>query len=390
MRDYQICNRCIMDITDRYIEFDENGVCNHCLQFDEKVKPQILTWEQKEQKLKELVAEIKSAGKGRKYDCIAGLSGGMDSSYVLYLAKKHGLRTLVVHFDNGWDSELAIKNIENIVKGTGFDYYNYIVDWREFRNLQLAYFKASVVDIEVPTDMGIFSLLPKVASKYNVKYILFGENIETENIMGKDWNFTHKMDRGNLLAINKKFGNTKLKTFPMVTPLERYYYNFKGIKQVNILTYSECCYDIIKKVLLQEFGWKDYGVKHGESTFTKFYQSYVLPEKFGFDKRRAHLSNMICSGQISREDAIKRIKKPVYTEAELKEDYEYVLKKLKLSRDEFEEILARPIKSHYDYPVNQDPDAIHYKLMRRIFVKSLEILIRIKNIPRKLKSLSNK
>ena len=387
IRDYQICSRCIMDTTDRYIEFDRNGVCNHCLEFDEKVRPRILTREQKEPKLLGLVTEIKMAGKGRKYDCIAGLSGGVDSSYVIYLAKKYGLRTLVVHFDNGWDSELAIKNIEEILKKTGFDYYNYIVDWKEFRDLQLAYFKASVVDIEVPTDMGIFSFLKKSASKYRIKYILFGGNIETENVMGKDWNFPTKSDRSNLLAIHKQFGNVKLKTFPMSNPLGSKYYNgLKGIKQVNILTYAECNYDIIKKILLKEFGWRDYGVKHGESTFTKFYQSYVLPEKFGFDKRRAQLSNMICSGQMSRDEAIRRINKPVYMEGELKTEYEYVLKKWKLTRDEFQEIMARPVKSHYDYPVGKGPETIIGRLILGISVRSLEILIRVKDTPKKIES----
>jgi len=350
---YRICTRCIMDTSDKYIKFDKNGVCNHCYEYDKVVTPNVLNTEEKKEKLAGLILEIKNAGKGQKYDCIAGLSGGMDSSYVIYLAKKLNLRTLIVHFDNGWDSELAIKNIDNIIQKTGFDYFNYVVDWEEFRELQLSYFKASVVDVEIPTDMGIFSLIPNLAIKYNVKYILYGTNLETEFTMGKDWNYT-KMDRGNLVAIHSKYSQKKLKTFPYYSPLNQLIFKVKEIKSINVLLYEETNYNIIKKIISTEFGWREYPVKHGESIFTKFYQSYYLLRKFGFDKRRAHLSDQINSGHITRERALEIIQIPVYkNREEEKKEYTYVVKKMGLTTKEFETIMTSPLKSHYDYPVDQ-------------------------------------
>jgi len=353
---YTICNRCVMDTSDQHIEFDEYGICNHCRYYDEKIAPALLTSEEKRRQLSKVVARIKKVGAKKKYDCIAGLSGGKDSSYVCYLAQKYDLRALIVHFDNGWDSELAIRNIENIVTTTGFDYYNYIVDWDEFRDLQLAYFKASVVDIEAPTDLGIFSLLPKIASQMGVHYILMGQNPETESIMGADWNFPYKNYRANLLAIHSKYGELKLRTFPMLTPLEkRLHKDIKKIDSVNILNYEECNYKIIEKTLKEKFDWKDYEVKHGESIFTRFYQSYVLPKKFGFDKRRAHFSSLICSGQMLRSRALEEIQKNTYTATALLEEKEYIISKWQLDEKEFERIMELPPVSHYSYPIKGEP-----------------------------------
>jgi len=345
-----------MDTTDRNIEFDQDGICSHCRHYDETIKPALLSTEQKQQRLSDLVTHIKKAGSKRQYDCIVGLSGGKDSSYVCYLAKKYGLRTLVVHFDNGWDSELAIQNIENIILRTGFDYYNYIVDWDEFRDLQLAFFRASVVDIEVPTDLGIFSLLPKIASRMKVRYVLMGQNPETESIMGQDWNFPYKNYRANLLAIHEKYGKIKLRTFPMVTPLERRVQkSIRNIKSVNVLEYADCSYQKIEQVLRDQFDWKDYSVKHGESIFTRFYQGYVLPKKFGFDKRRAHLANLICSGQLDRATALERLQRDAYEPSILLEEKEYVISKWQLAEEEFDRIMALPPVSHYSYPIKGEP-----------------------------------
>ena len=354
-----------MDTSDQFIEFDEDGVCTHCHNFNDNVKPELLSDDEKNNQLTIQIQKIKDAGVGRKYDCIAGVSGGMDSSYVVFLAKKHGLRTLLVHFDNGWDAELAIKNIENMVRKTGFDYYNYIVNWEEFRDLQLAYLKASVVNIEVPTDMGISSLLIKTANKFSIPYILTGGNIETESVMGKDWNYSRK-DYSNLLDIHSKFGTLRLKTYPLVRCHHNYYYyNIKNIKNMRLLSYSECNYERIKKALETEFGWKDYGVKHGESTFTKFYQSYILPMKFGFDKRRAHLSSQILAGHITREKALENIKLEIYSENELKEDFSYVLNKWLLTKNQFDEIINKPVVSHDMFIVNSPP--VIDRLMLKIF-----------------------
>jgi N-acetyl sugar amidotransferase len=361
-----------MDTTDSNIRFDENGVCNHCTEYYEKVKQYILPPETARVKLDEIVEEMKSEGSGKEYDCISGISGGMDSSYVAYLAKKFGLRTLLVHLDNGWDSELAVKNIENIVKKTGFDYYNYIVDWEEFKDIQLSYFRASVVDIEVVTDHAITALLYQKAYELDIKYILVGDNYKTEWIMPQEgWTFPDKsFDRSNLLAIHKRFGKVALKTYPILGILKRYYYGvIGGIKTISFLNYLDTGIDDMKRQLEEDFGWRDYGAKHGESVFTKFYQKYILPTKFNIDKRKGHLSNLICSGQITREQALEEIKKELYREDELREEYDYVIKKLGLSREEFEEIMALPIVSHYEYPTDRG----------KIFYRALTFLMGIKH-----------
>ncbi|WP_063672891.1 N-acetyl sugar amidotransferase [Spirosoma panaciterrae] len=372
---YRICNQCVMDTSDNYIVFDDNGVCNHCHNYDLVVTNNVIPKAQRQEKIAHLINKIKLSGKGNKYDCIAGLSGGMDSSYVIYLAKKLGLRTLIVHFDNGWDSELAIKNIENIINYTGFDYYNYIVDWEEFKDLQLSYFKASVVDVEIPTDMGIFSLIPKVAIKYNIKYIIYGTNIETETTMGTGWNYT-KMDRANLEAIHRKYGTKELRTFPNYTSFDQLLFKIKGIKQVNILNYAETNYDEIAKVLYNEFKWKNYPVKHGESIFTKFYQSYYLPKKFGIDKRRAHLSDLINSGQKERQQALEILSKTVYSSLSEEEyEYKYVIRKLGLTEEQFTDIMERPINKHADFSTNQPVNNITDRVFLKI--KDTKILTAI-------------
>lgn len=351
--EYRICTRCVMDTSDKKIVFNEKGECNHCLRYDSIVRPQILSAVDKQIQMEVLIGKVIEAGKGNKYDCLIGLSGGMDSSYVVYLAKKHNLRPIIVHFDNGWDSELAVKNIENIIKRSGFDYYNYIVDWEEFRDLQRAYFKASVVDVEVPTDMGIFSLIPKLAIRFGVKYILFGANIETESTMGADWNFPGKMDRSNLEDIYKKYGEKQLRTFPYLSPIRQLLYRFKDIKQVNVLLYDECDYRKIKEILVREFEWRDYGVKHGESTFTRYYQSSYLVNKFFFDKRRAHFSDQINSGHFDRKHGLELLKLPVYKNKEEEmQEKKYVCTKLGFSENEFDKIMRSPSRSHFDFRVN--------------------------------------
>jgi len=365
-KSYQICTRCVMDTSDEKIIFDDKGVCNHCHRYDQVVKPLILKPEDRGKNLELLVKQIKVAGEGRLYDCLIGISGGLDSSYVAYLAWKHGLKALLVHFDNGWDSELAVKNIENIVTKTGFDYYNYIVDWDEFKDLQLAYFKASVVDVEVPTDQGICNLIPKLVSKFDVKYNLFGINYETESTMGKNWNFPLKMDRGNLEAIHRKFGTKPLKTFPYLSPLEEFLYQRRKVNFVNILQYAECDYGFIRDKLSTQFGWKDYGVKHGESIFTKFYQSYYLPRKFGFDKRRAHLSDQINSGHITRTNALVQLTEAVYaSELEEKNDLLYVCNKLGLSTSDMTRLIEEPGVSHEHYGIGIAYGSLFDKAFKR-------------------------
>ena len=351
--EHRICTRCVMDTTDPEIKFDENGVCNHCKRYEELVRLKLLTGEEREKRLKEIVGKIKRYGKNKKYDCIIGVSGGVDSSYVAYIAKKLGLRPLAVHLDNGWDTELAISNMEKILKKLDIDLYTYVVDWEEFRDLQLAYFKASVVDIEVVTDHAIIAALYDIADKRKIKYILSGSNIVTEGIMPNSWGY-NKNDLRNLKDIYKRYGTVKLKTYPTMGLFKWLYYRFiKGIQTIPLLNYVDYNKKEAKKLLISEFGWEDYGGKHYESIFTKFYQAYILPTKFNIDKRKAHLSTLICSGQISREEALEELKKPLYVADELERDKEYVLKKLGLSEKEFEDLMKLPVKEHQEYKTDE-------------------------------------
>ncbi len=251
--EHRICTRCVMDTTDPEIKFDENGVCNHCKRYEELVRLKLLTGEEREKRLKEIVGKIKRYGKNKKYDCIIGVSGGVDSSYVAYIAKKLGLRPLAVHLDNGWDTELAISNIEKILKKLDIDLYTYVVDWEEFRDLQLAYFKASVVDIEVVTDHAIIAALYDIADKRKIKYILSGSNIVTEGIMPNSWGY-NKNDLRNLKDIYKRYGTVKLKTYPTMGLFKWLYYRFiKGIQTIPLLNYMDYNKKKAKKLLISEF-----------------------------------------------------------------------------------------------------------------------------------------
>lgn len=351
--EHHICTRCVMDTTDPEIKFDENGICNHCKRYDELVRLKLLTGEERENKLKEIIDKIKRKGKNKKYDCIIGVSGGVDSSYAAYIVKKLGLRPLAVHLDNGWDAELAVGNIEKILKNLDIDLYTYVVNWEEFKALQLAYFKASVVDIEVVTDHAITAAIYDIADKNRIKYFLSGSNIVTEAIMPYSWAY-NKNDLWNLEAIHKRYGTVKLKTYPTMGLFKWLYYGFfKGIQTIPLLNYVDYNKKEAKELLISELGWVDYGGKHYESLFTKFYQAYILPTKFNIDKRKAHLSTLICSGQITREEALKELEKPLYGEDELARDKEYVLKKLALSEKEFEDLMKLPIKRHQDYKTDE-------------------------------------
>jgi len=295
------------------------------------------------------VADIKKSDAGKKYDCIMGLSGGVDSSYLAYVVKDLGLRPLIVHFDNGWNSELAVKNIENIIHYTGFDLFTYVVDWEEFKDLQLSYIKASVIDWEIPTDHGFFAVLFKMAAKFNIQYVLTGHNHQTEAIMPKPFRWS-KMDVANIKDIHNTFGRIKLKTMPL---LGFFQYNwilrFKKIQRINLLELVDYDKARAKKIISEKFNWRDYGGKHFESVWTRFYQGYILPKKFGIDKRKAHLSNLMLAGQISREEARQELAKPIYPAEQFAEDYPFVLKKLGLGESEFQALMQKPVRSHFEF-----------------------------------------
>ncbi|MEO6306141.1 MAG: N-acetyl sugar amidotransferase, partial [Bacteroidia bacterium] len=327
---YQQCAKCVLDTTSRYITFDKEGVCNFCKKYDNFAAKFInKTKEEKKSEFKFAINKIKRYGKNKKYNCIVGLSGGVDSSYIAYLAKQNNLNPLVVHFDNGWNSEQAVKNIERIVNKLGFDLHTHVVDWEEFKELQLAYFKASVVDIEVPTDYLIIATLYKIAAEKNIKFILSGYNYVTEYGLPGDWNYSNKTDDENLRNIYKAYGNSTLKNFPVFSKYNKFYYQeILGIESVELLNKMEYTKSDVKKILETQLDWMDYGGKHYESVFTRFYQGYILPKKFNIDKRKAHLSSLIWSGQCERTKAIEELKQPPYPEDMQLQDREYVIKKL--------------------------------------------------------------
>jgi len=362
-------------ISDPNISFDEQGVCNYYNEYKAAESEFVLKGEEAGKKLKDIITAIKKEGKGKQYDCIIGISGGVDSSYVAYLTKLHGLRPLAVHFDNGWNSELAVKNIENLVTKLNIDLYTLVVNWDEFKDLQLSYLKASVVDIEVVTDHAITGAIGRLAKKYNVKYLLNGWNVVTEAIMPEAWIY-NKNDHVNLLDIHKKFGKVPLKTYPVFNRfIKKYTQQVLGVQPVSLLNLVPYNKQDIKKFIQQEFDWRDYGGKHYESIFTKFYQAFILPKKFNIDKRKAHLSSMIFSGQITREAALEALKQPLYTAGELNKDLDFVLKKLGLSMAEFEALMALPVKQHTDYAIeksvyNQYPLLRFLKPVRDVFLKS--------------------
>ena len=350
--EYQICTRCVMDTSDPEITFDDNGVCIHCHHYDtfyKNIEPFNLSSEKKEIELKKIINEIKSPGKNKIYDCIIGVSGGVDSSYTAYLVKKYGLNPLAVHLDNGWDSEHAVKNIESIVKRLDIDLYTHVIDWSEFRDLQKAFFKSSIIDLEILTDHAIFAIIYELAKKYRINYFISGVNYSSESTMPLSWYSGSKLDAGLLKSINKRFGNgKKLRTFPLVGFMT-FLRNFPGLKRFDILNYINYDYQKAKKLLIDELGWIDYGSKHYESVFTRFYQGFILPKKFGIDKRRAHLSSLIYSEQMSREEALELLKQDNYDSELLRQDKEFLLKKLEFKEEDFDKFLSEPKRDYREY-----------------------------------------
>jgi N-acetyl sugar amidotransferase len=354
MRPYQICTNCIMDTTDPDIVFDEQGVCNHCHEYKEIEKKLVLKGEEGERKLKEVISLLKVKGKNNKYDCLIGISGGVDSTYLAYFLKKQGLRPLAVHFDYGWDSEIAVKNIENLVTKLDIDLYTYVIDWDDFKDLQYAYIKASVIDIDVPADQLIFGALFKVASKNNIKYVISGNNVVTETILPKAWYFQHKFDLANLKAIHKAYGTKKVKNYPSYGKWQQFYYSkIKGIQFIRVLNYIPYIKKDVMKIIQNELGWRDYGGKHYESVFTRFYQGYILPKKFNIDKRKAHLSSLVVSGQMSRNEALEEISKNSYTEEMQESDKQFFIKKFGFTEEEFENIMNQPVVQHENFPMEK-------------------------------------
>lgn len=363
-KEYRQCTISVMDnIADPDITFDEKGISNYYYEFRKAYAEHVRTGQEGADIFAGIVEKIKQEGRNKPYDCIMGLSGGVDSTYVAYLAKQHGLRPLAVHFDNGWNSELAVKNIENIVQKLGIDLHTFVINWEEFKDLQMAYLKASVIDIEAITDHAIFATLYRLAGEKDIKYILSGTNVQTECTLPKSW-IHPKTDHVNIQSIHKAYGTVPLKTFPfMNAKVKRYYQKIKGVTSVSVLNYIEYNKAKVKETIQKELAWRDYGGKHYESVWTRFYQGYILPRKFKVDKRKAHLSDLIFSGQISKEEALEELQKPIYNEQVFKEDYEFVLKKFGFTREEFEQIMDKPPVSHYSFDYEMPVDK-RYPLLK--------------------------
>lgn len=351
-RPYAICSNCIMDTSDSNITFDARGWCDYCNNYHRNILPNWHPGERGERELMPVIEKIRRDGQGMDHDCLIGISGGVDSSYVTYLAKaKFGLRPLLFHVDAGWNSQQAVNNIEKLVDGLGVDLHTEVVNWEEMKDLQLAFFKAQVPHIDTPQDHAFFAGLYNFAAKNKFKYILTGANYSTECVREPlEWHY-HASDLRQLRDIHRRFGTRPLKTFPLtdIFTYKLYYRFVKGIRVVKPLNAVPFHKEDAMQELVDKFGWQKYAHKHYESRFTRFYEGYWLPTKFGYDKRRAHFSSLILTGQLAREEALARVSKPAYDPDNLADDFEYIATKLDLSVAELRQIMAGPNKTYKDY-----------------------------------------
>lgn len=340
-----------MDTSDTEINFDaKTGVCNHCTDFDTFARQYWFPNEEGKRRWSAIVERIKAAGRGQEYDCILGLSGGVDSSYLAIKVREWDLRPLVVHVDAGWNSELAVANIEALVKHCNYDLHTHVVDWEEMRDLHLAYLRAGIANQDVPQDHIFFASLYHFATANKIRYILSGGNLATEGIFPRAWHGS-AMDAINLKAIHGQYGGRPLKNYKTISFFEYYiWYPFvKKMRTVRPLNYMPYNKAQALAELTKTVGYKPYARKHGESLFTKLFQNYYLPTKFGYDKRRPHLSSLIVSGQITREVAVEKLKEPLYDPGELEIDIAFFCKKLRISVNQFNELMQAPIHSHTDF-----------------------------------------
>jgi N-acetyl sugar amidotransferase len=348
---YQRCARCVMDTTDSKIVFDARGVCDHCLTFDAKVLPKWHTDARGERELREMVARIKLAGRGKDFDCIIGMSGGIDSSYLTYIATEFGLRPLVFHVDAGWNSQEAVNNIEKLVDQLGLDLFTEVIDWEEMRDLQLAYFKSGVPHIDTPQDHAFFATMYKFAEQHKIKNILTGANLSTECIRNPiEWMY-YQSDAIQLKDIHARFGTRPLMNFPTTSILRHKIWlpYIKGIRverPLNLVPYDKVA---AVKLLMEKFGWQPYPQKHFESRFTRFYEGYWLLKKFGFDTRKVQFSSLIVTGQMTREEALEKLKTSPLDDATVRQEFEYVANKLGISTQELQSYMDAPNRTYRDY-----------------------------------------
>jgi len=341
-----------MDTSDPAIEFDQAGVCSHCHGFDNNVKPHWHTDARGQEKVAEMVATIKERGKGKEFDCILGMSGGLDSSYMLHLVvKEFGLRPLVFHVDGGWNTDIAVNNIQMLVEKLGLDLYTEVINWQEMRDFQLAFFKSGVPHLDIPQDHAFIATLYHFAHKHGIKYILNGGNYSTECVRNPlEWLY-YGTDMAQIRDIHRKFGSRQLNTYPFSSILFhkvylRYIQGVQVVKPLNSLPYTK---QLAIETLSSLYGWRPYPQKHFESRFTRFYEGYWLPTRFGYDTRKVQYSSLILTGQMTRDEALARLEKPAYDPETIDEEFEYIATKLGIGVDELRQYHTMPLKTYRDY-----------------------------------------
>lgn len=368
-RNPQICTNCVMDTSDSRITFDDNGVCDHCNDFYSNVQPNWHTDERGKQQLAAVIANIKKDGKSRDFDCILGISGGVDSSYMLHLAvKEFGLRPLVFHVDGGWNSELAVHNINVLIDKLGLDLYTEVINWEEMRDFQLAFFKSGVPHIDIPQDHAFIATLYNFADKYNIKFILNGGNISTECVRNPmEWLY-YGTDMIQIHDIMRRFSTVKMKTYPFSSILRHKFYlrYVRGVKVIRPLNFRPYIKADAMKLLEREYGWKPYSQKHFESRFTRFYEGYWLPERFGFDTRRVQYSSLILTGQMTRDEALEKLSKPAYDPETIQYEFNYIATKLGITSEELKGYFDMPKKFYWDYRNQESLFNLGAKILKSI------------------------
>ncbi len=371
-RSHQVCTRCVMDTTDSKIVFDQDGVCDHCLTFQKDILPHWHTDDAGWAEITAIADQIREEGKDKEFDCILGMSGGIDSSYLTYMVKeKLNLRPLVFHVDAGWNSQQAVNNIEQIVDRLGLDLYTEVIDWEEMKDLQLAYFKSGVPHIDSPQDHAFFATMYKFANKHNIRFILTGGNYSTECIRNPlEWMY-YQSDSIQLKDIHKQFGTIPLKNFPVTNVLWHKIYlpYIKRIKLIRPLDFFEYNKEEATQFLVDSLGYQRYAQKHFESRFTKFYEGYWLPKKFGYDTRKVQYASLILTGQMSRNEALEKLKTPAFDEKTIAHDFEYIATKLGITEQELQGYMDAPNKTYKDYKSQQTIYNIGAKILNTIGIE---------------------
>lgn len=364
---YQVCTNCVMDTTDSAIIFDRKGVCDHCNTFYKDVLPNWDTGPKGKAELDRMVGEIQASGKGKDFDCIIGMSGGIDSSYLVHLAKEVlGLRPLVFHVDAGWNSQIAVNNIERLVDGLGLDLFTEVIDWEEMKDLQRAFFRSGVSHIDTPQDHAFFATMYKFATKHKVKHILTGANLSTECIRNPvEWMY-YQSDSRQIRDIHSQFGERPLKNFPLTSILWHKVWMpyVKGIKVLRPLNFAPYIKIEARQLLMDRYGWQPYPQKHFESRFTRFYESYWLPERFGYDVRKVQYSSLIVTNQISRGEALQELKEPPYDTETIGQEIEFVANKLDMSVEDLQACMELPKKTYKDYRNTEEIYRVGARVMR--------------------------